>query len=302
MMADLGTQGHRSSRPCPRSSPACDDDVAKVVVRSFKKRGIDIRTGVKVTGHDARRRRRHDRAVRRGRVRRGRPRRRLGRPPPALRDARASTAPASRSTSAASSRSTSCCRTGEPTACTPSATSSPRPALAHVGFAEAHRRHQGHPRRGPVAGRLRQGAVVHLLPPRGRLRRPLRGRRPRRPASTSSCPSTATPATAGRMIVGETEGLVKVIAEKGADGTGGPHPRRAHGRARGSPSSSARATSRSTGRPPSTRSPTSSSPTRRCQRALRRDGAVAHRPLACTADRRRDVSDQYGRHHDAPAR
>ena len=47
------------------------------------------------------------------------------------------------------------------------------------------------------AGRLRQGAVGHLLPPRGRLRRPLRGARPRRPASTSSCRSTVPRATAG---------------------------------------------------------------------------------------------------------
>ena len=36
----------------PKILPGCDSDVANVVVRSFKKRGIDIRTGVKVLGHE----------------------------------------------------------------------------------------------------------------------------------------------------------------------------------------------------------------------------------------------------------
>jgi dihydrolipoamide dehydrogenase len=35
----------------PKILPGCDADVANVVLRSFKKRGIDVRTGVKVTGH-----------------------------------------------------------------------------------------------------------------------------------------------------------------------------------------------------------------------------------------------------------
>jgi len=36
----------------PKILPGCDADVANVVLRSFKKRGMDIRTGVKVTGHE----------------------------------------------------------------------------------------------------------------------------------------------------------------------------------------------------------------------------------------------------------
>jgi dihydrolipoamide dehydrogenase len=36
----------------PKILPGCDADVANVVVRSFKKRGIDIRTSAKVTGHE----------------------------------------------------------------------------------------------------------------------------------------------------------------------------------------------------------------------------------------------------------
>jgi dihydrolipoamide dehydrogenase len=36
----------------PKILPGCDGDVANVVVRSFKKRGVDIRTGVRVQGHE----------------------------------------------------------------------------------------------------------------------------------------------------------------------------------------------------------------------------------------------------------
>ena len=64
------------------------------------------------------------------------------------------------------------------------------------------------------------------------------------------------------MIVGETEGLVKVIAEKRPDGRAG----RILGVHMVGPwvtEQLGRATSPSTGRRPSTRSPTSSSPTRR---------------------------------------
>ncbi|MDA8286308.1 MAG: dihydrolipoyl dehydrogenase [Actinomycetota bacterium] len=50
MLADLGTQV-TILEGLPKILPGCDKDVADVVVRSFKKRGIDIRTGVTVTGH-----------------------------------------------------------------------------------------------------------------------------------------------------------------------------------------------------------------------------------------------------------
>ncbi|MEA3020601.1 MAG: dihydrolipoamide dehydrogenase, partial [Actinomycetota bacterium] len=36
----------------PKILPGCDTDVANVVLRSFKKRGVDVRTGVKVLGHE----------------------------------------------------------------------------------------------------------------------------------------------------------------------------------------------------------------------------------------------------------
>lgn len=48
--ADLGAQV-TILEGLPKILPGCDTDCANVVVRSFKKKGIDIRTGVKVTGH-----------------------------------------------------------------------------------------------------------------------------------------------------------------------------------------------------------------------------------------------------------
>jgi dihydrolipoamide dehydrogenase len=50
MLSDLGSRV-TILEALPAILPGCDKDVADVVIRSFKKRGIDIRTGVKVTGH-----------------------------------------------------------------------------------------------------------------------------------------------------------------------------------------------------------------------------------------------------------
>jgi dihydrolipoamide dehydrogenase len=50
MLSDLGAQV-TILEALPKILPGCDKDVADVVLRSFKKRGIDVRTGVKVTGH-----------------------------------------------------------------------------------------------------------------------------------------------------------------------------------------------------------------------------------------------------------
>jgi dihydrolipoamide dehydrogenase len=50
MMSDLGTQV-TILEALPKILPGCDKDVADVVVRSFKKRGIAIHTGVTVDGH-----------------------------------------------------------------------------------------------------------------------------------------------------------------------------------------------------------------------------------------------------------
>src|SRR5256714_7585280 len=50
MMSDLGTEV-TVLEALPKILPGCDADVADVVVRSFKRRGIDVRTGVQVPRH-----------------------------------------------------------------------------------------------------------------------------------------------------------------------------------------------------------------------------------------------------------
>ena len=50
MMSDLGTKT-TVLEALPKILPGCDDDAAKVVERSFAKRGIAVHAGVKVTGH-----------------------------------------------------------------------------------------------------------------------------------------------------------------------------------------------------------------------------------------------------------
>jgi dihydrolipoamide dehydrogenase len=50
-MADLGVKVTILEALPQILGPGCDPDVADVVVKSFKKRGVDIRTGIKVQGH-----------------------------------------------------------------------------------------------------------------------------------------------------------------------------------------------------------------------------------------------------------
>jgi dihydrolipoamide dehydrogenase len=51
MMSDLGTQV-TVLEALPKILPGCDKDVTTVVERSFKQRGIEVRTGMNVTGHE----------------------------------------------------------------------------------------------------------------------------------------------------------------------------------------------------------------------------------------------------------
>ncbi|MGO9198687.1 MAG: dihydrolipoyl dehydrogenase [Acidimicrobiales bacterium] len=51
MLADLGVQV-TVLEVLPKLLPGCDQDVAEVIVRSFKRRGITVRTGVPVHGHE----------------------------------------------------------------------------------------------------------------------------------------------------------------------------------------------------------------------------------------------------------
>jgi dihydrolipoamide dehydrogenase len=50
MLSDLGSQV-TVLEALPKILPGCDQDVADVVLRSFKRRGITVRAGVTVTGH-----------------------------------------------------------------------------------------------------------------------------------------------------------------------------------------------------------------------------------------------------------
>jgi dihydrolipoamide dehydrogenase len=53
MFADLGTKV-TLLEALPTLLPGCDDDVVRLLTRSFSKRGIDIHTGVQVNGHSPR--------------------------------------------------------------------------------------------------------------------------------------------------------------------------------------------------------------------------------------------------------
>ena len=53
MMSDLGTKV-TMLEALPTMLPGCDADVVKVVAKSFQKRGIDVHLGVKVSGHEPR--------------------------------------------------------------------------------------------------------------------------------------------------------------------------------------------------------------------------------------------------------
>lgn len=51
MMSDLGTQV-TILEALPQILPGCDEDIVRIVLRSFKQRGIEVRTGVRVSGHE----------------------------------------------------------------------------------------------------------------------------------------------------------------------------------------------------------------------------------------------------------
>ena len=171
MMADLGTEV-TVLEALPKILPGLDADVTKVVERSFKKRGITVHTGVQVTGHEpggkgTTVRFGEDQSIEVERVIVS-----VGRRP--LSDVLGLDGTGVEVDERGFVTVDENCRTtlagvwavGDliPTA-----------QLAHIGFAEAHGGRAGHPGRGPRADRLHPGALVHLLPSRGGLRRPLRG-------------------------------------------------------------------------------------------------------------------------------
>jgi dihydrolipoamide dehydrogenase len=245
MLADLGTKV-TILEALPKILPGCDPDATKAVERAFKKKGIDVITGVPVHGHEP-----GDTttAVRYGDgssldvelvcVS-------VGRSP--LTDALADGSGVER-TERGHYVVDEYCRTTAPGVfaigdCIAT------PALAHVGFAEGIFIVQQILGESPTP--IDYGKVPWAIYCNPEVA--FAGHTEESAVKAGFEVVTAKHRFMGNgraIILGETEGLVKIIAEKRADGTSS---------VRGSPSSSVRAISRSTGKPPSTRSPRSSNP------------------------------------------
>ena len=218
MMADLGVQV-TILEALPKILPGCDADVANVVVRSFKQarhRNQDRRPG---DGPRAAARRRDAREVRRRRVGAHRPSRGLGRSAAATPICSGSRARVSVVDDADSCKVDEFCRTGEPGVYAVGDLIA-TPQLAHVGFAEAIMAVKDILGEQPVPvdyGKVPWAIYCH-------------------PEVAFAGYSEEAAVEAGyevvtskhqyrgnsrALIVGEAEGLVKVIAAKRPDGTAG---------------------------------------------------------------------------------
>ena len=136
MLVDMGSDV-TLLEALPRILAPTDVDAGTVVTRSFKKRGVNVQTSARVTGIEGSSELTITWETDAGAaIRGGRQDHRERRARAAAARGSGSRSPTSRSTIAGSSWSTTSCA---PTsrACTPPATSSTRPQLAHVGFAEA---------------------------------------------------------------------------------------------------------------------------------------------------------------------
>ncbi len=183
----------------PKLLPGCDKDVVDVVARSFKKRGIDVRTGVAVSRPQAQR----ARAATGTTVLFGDGEELAGRSRSSSRSAagRCRTAWACEGTGVEVDergfvKVDEYMRTGEPGVFAVGDLVA-TPALAHVGFAEGVLVIDQILGDDVVPVDYGKVPVVHLLPPRGGLRRATPRRRPARPATTWSPRRTLTAATAG---------------------------------------------------------------------------------------------------------
>jgi dihydrolipoamide dehydrogenase len=218
LLADMGTKV-TILEGLPSILAGCDTEVASVVQRSFKKRGIEIRVGVKITGHTPKKGtttiaieggddvdRRHGRDV--GGRRRARTEDLLGEGTGVEINDRGFVV----ADGLHAHRRAHVFAVGDVVAGTPQ--------LAHVGFAEAIvaiKTILGDP---PCPGGLRPGAVGDLLQPRGGL---LRSDRSGAKEKGYDVVVKKDPfgGNSRAQIIGDTEGVVKIIAEKRADGTAG---------------------------------------------------------------------------------
>ena len=271
--ADLGAQV-TILEALPKILPGLDSDVANVVVRSFKKKKIDIRTGVMVHGHtpnDAGGTTVHfgegeDLEVDAVVVS-------VGRRPFA--DELGLDGTGVKVDERGFVVVDEFCRTGEDGVYAVGDLIN-TPQLAHVGYAEAIlvvKQHLGEAAAPVMYDRVPWAIYCH-------------------PEVAWAGPGEAEAKEAGydvvvakhpfkfnsrAKILGETEGLCKIIAEKGAGRPGRSHPRRAHGRAVGHRAAERRVPRRELGRHRRRGRRVHPAPPQP-DRAVRRDGDVAHRP------------------------
>ena len=212
----------------PRLVPGEDEAVSAELERTFKKRGIKVLTGTKVTSAKAGAKGvdlemtagdgKTQKLTRRRAARRHRPRPRHRRP-------RRRRSSASRWIAATSS-SISCSRPACPAS--PRSATSSRWAARTTSSRTCRRwkasllaeRIAGHDR---AADQLRPRAALHLLRSRDRQRRPDRGAGQGSRATTCASARSRSGRSARARMAGETDGFVKIVAEKKYDEVLGVH-------------------------------------------------------------------------------
>ena len=212
--------------------PGCDEDIVRLVVRSFKKRGIDIVTGVKVEGHTPSQDGTMTTGEGGGPDLRRRGRRRVGGPAPAHRGLGGRRARASRSTGAASWSTDEYQRTGVDGVWAVGDIVAGTPQLAHVGFAEAIVAVKG--MLGEPVVPVDNGKVPWAIYCHPEVAfcgmTEAQAKEAGIPVVTKKDPFGGN---SRAQIIGDTEGVVKIIAEQRARRHGRADPGRAHVRALG---------------------------------------------------------------------
>jgi dihydrolipoamide dehydrogenase len=220
MMSDLGTKV-TILEALPKILPGCDPDATKVVERSFAKRGIDVKTGVAVTGHSPRQGQDGARTT----VHYGEGESldvdlvvmSVGRRP--FTDSLGVEGTMVKISERGFIEVDELCRTAEPGVWAVGDVIA-TPALAHIGFAEGISVIQQILGEDPLP--IDYGKVPWAIYCHPEVAFAGFTEQGAKDAGFDVVTSKHRYAGNGRaMIVGETEGLVKVIAEKRADGTGG---------------------------------------------------------------------------------
>ena len=209
----------------------CDEDIVRLVARSFKKRGIEVVTGVQVEGHtpktDGRPRGQGRRADVRRRGHRG-----LGGPAAPHRGAGGRRASAVEINERGFVVADEYQRTGVPGVWAVGDVVAGTPQLAHVGFAEAIVAVKG--MLGETVVPVDYGRVPWAIYCHPEVA--FCGMTEAQAKATGIPVVTKKDPFGGNsraQIIGDTEGVVKIVAEQRPDGIGRADPRRAHGRSVG---------------------------------------------------------------------